>query len=1017
MSSGDPFAHPAPRVFTVPAGAAFLDGVARTLIATLADPSDPFALADALILAPNNRSKQALAEAFRVACGGAAIIPRLLALGDLDEDGDILSDGGLALDAPPAIDQTRRCFELARLVMHRSRQEGDPLEFAAALASAEELARLLDQAAIADEVQWGKLETLVDEPGLAEHWRRSARFLSIVAEAWPKRLAEDGLLDPWARRTRLQAGLAQRWRSSPPRHPVAIVGSTGSIPATRALMDVVARLPRGCVVLPGLDLDLDEAAWLDLDEQHPQRAMRHVLQHIGLERAQVRVWPGAPLGGALAMRRRLINEALRPADKTSDWIARLDRLAAASGLSPAGFVGAGLEGLSLIEARTEDAEAMAIALVMREVLETPGRTAALVTPDSGLAMRVQTKLARWGVKADMSSGEPLEETPPGAFLRLLGELALDAADPARMAAVFKHPLCALGRSRQEIRRIGADFEIALLRGVRRAEDLTGYAGVVEPGSVEAKKLGQARASELGALLKAFQDAIRPAERALRAQSVSLDEVAAALARSAEAFARTDVQAGDQHMWAGPAGEAAGDFIRSLMSHGAAAPEIAPRDLPRVLGALMRGRVVRTPSQGHPRLRILGPLEARLQSADLMILGGLNEGAWPQPAPVDPFLSRAMRARLGLAPLEARIALSAHDFAALACEPQVVLTRAQRASGAPAVASRWVWRIKALVKGALGEAGAAHALAAPFAATDIADHLDEPASYASVPPPEPRPPAAARPRVLAVTDVDALIRDPYAIYARRVLQLRKLDDLAKPVGPAERGTAIHAALQEFARAVSDGAAPEAELACRHVAAQLRSAGFPPERLKAEVARLEGAARAFARWERTRRQQAACVAVEVTGDWSFDLPSALCAERVRLTGRADRIEWGPGGGALVDIKTGEVMTAEPGRKYSPQLPLEAAMLSAGAFEGLAAMKPRELLYWAFRRGDPGERPAFSKGDLETHVQAAVDGLARLWAHYLCERAAFLSKPHPQLERRVDDYDHLARRAEWANAEGEE
>ncbi len=293
---------------------------------------------------------------------------------------------------------------------------------------------------------------LADEVDLARHWAQSASFLDIVARYWPARLAADGLADPGARRSLLLQALAREWEANPPGRPIVIAGSTGSIAATRALMRAAARLPRGVVVLPGLDVDLDDGAWDAIDDQHPQFALKQTLLALGVARGDVRMLGAEDARGRA--RRVLMREALAPAVQTADW---LTRIAAAGG---ADFVSQGADGIALIEAATEDEEASAIALMLREALETPDRTAALVTPDANLARRVETKLARWGASALMSHGRPLRETEPGALAALLCELALDPGEPVALAALLKHPLAGFAEDRAAL----ATLEHEALRG-------------------------------------------------------------------------------------------------------------------------------------------------------------------------------------------------------------------------------------------------------------------------------------------------------------------------------------------------------------------------------------------------------------------------------------------------------------------------------------------------------------------------------------------------------------------------
>jgi ATP-dependent helicase/nuclease subunit B len=304
----------------------------------------------------------------------------------------------------------------------------------------------------------------------------------------------------------------------------------------------------------------------------------------------------------------------------------------------------------------------------------------------------------------------------------------------------------------------------------------------------------------------------------------------------------------------------------------------------------------------------------LQRRDLMILAGLNEGVWPAPPGEDPFLSRAMRDKLGLPSLDARIGLAAHDFAQLANAPQVVLTRALRRDGSPTLASRWLWRLKTLVQGAKAE------LASAAEHVAFAQALDKPATITAAKQPQPRPPAGQRLKQISVTTVETLIRDPYAVYARRILKLENLDPIGAPAGPAQRGTAVHAAIEAF----GDGHDPDELL--RLLDEALRFHGILPERRAAERERMAVSVHALINWFDERRARNAKVHREVRGE--------LMVDDVKLTGIADRIEIATDHAAILDFRPGAAdgLQEWPG----PAVLLEAAML-ASAFPGIDKQKP--------------------------------------------------------------------------------
>ena len=1000
MTTAGLFDGPAPRVRTIPASAPFLEVLVDAIVAAL-PKDDPFALADTVIFLPNRRASTGLVEVFAKKLGGAALLPAIRPLGDLDDDPDVWGPEPLALDVPPEIAPLRRRFELAQLVRRRDAAEGGIDDPVRALAWADELCRLLDGAATVGAVDWSKLDTLVEERDLAAHWRRSADFLKIVSSYWPERLRIDGLCDPAQRKAILLERLAAEWNVRPPAKPIVIAGSTGSVAATRALMAACAALPRGCVVLPGLDVDLDEA-WDDIDPQHPQHALRVTLAALGVERGAVRSLVADEAPGAVA-RRALISEALVPADATADWRRRLEKLGGAR------LVAQATQGLSVIEARNEDEEALSIALLLREALETPARTAALVTPDAGLAHRVHAKLQRWGVTPQMTVAAPLGESEHGVLLQLLTALFVDDAEPVALLALMKHPLVALGDDRADRRAAIVALERVQLRGPRPWRDLGDLVARIEAIAANPKqKKDAALAARALPLVAALRDGLAPLRGLRAAADLDLARLADALAESAERLATGADLGGAVRLWSGPLGEAAAGVLRDMGEFGGDLGVLAARDAPRAVALLLAAREAPPPRGGHPRIAILGPLEARLQRRDLMILGGLVEGVWPGPPPEDAFLSRAMRRALGLPEPEARTGLAAHDFAQLANAPEVVMTRPATRDGAPTVASRWLWRLETLAR-ATGDAG----VFVPAPARDPrrwARALDAPRTSVNLRAPAPRPPASARPKGISFSQVETLIRDPYAIYARRVLGLEVLDPPGALADAPQRGTAVHEALERFA----DGNDPRALL--RLLDRGLAEAGFSGVRRRTERARLAASVDAYIAWNNARRAAGFVAYRETAG--ALDLGDGRT-----LSGRADRIDVRPGKVAeVVDFKTGAPPSAQQVNSgLAPQLTLEAAVLAKGGFniDGkkiVPAMPTDALVYWQFGGSAPGETRIKLNADAMQKASEALDALTALLARYANPNQPYLSKPRAQFANTWSDYDHFARRAEWADVEGE-
>ena len=811
-------------VFSIPPGLPFLD----TLVAALLEGRlgfdvelavDPFALADITLYLPTRRSVRAVRTSFLNALGKPVLLPRIRALGEVDEDGLALDQalfGSAPSDLPPAVAAAYRQLALTKLVLPWSaaavRADADlpdellliPASPADAARLADRLGRLIDEVHTAG-VSWDALADLVDRD-LAQYWEITRQFLEIATRAWPAHLAERGLTDPAARRDALIRAEASRLRSAGSKGPVIAAGSTGSVPATADLLAAIAGLPNGAVVLPGLDRDLDDDAWSAVDRDseparlgHPQYGLKRLLAHLQAGREGVTIVAAPP--PALAARTAIVSDAMRPADMTDAW----------TEFGPAEAPGAddALAGVSLIEAANEREEALAIALVLRGTLEVPDRTAALITPDRALARRVAVELQRWDIAIDDSGGVPLNRTPHGILARLVAEAGLSGLDALTILALLKHPLAAFGGEPAVIRSAARALERAVLRGPKiRSGAGAGLAALHDvldrnqSAVADGKRTTVAAAGLMvedfdraAALLDRIETALAPlvAIASHEPAAVPLADLVAAHLTSLQAVMDSFDSAGEPALAQSDAGAMLAAMMAELVASAALGPDIRPSDYPGLFSAIAGGQTFRSGGRTDPRIHIWGALEARLQHVDVAILGGLNEGIGSAPAETDPFLSRSMRAALGLDPPERRIGQAAHDFAQGLGFPVVWLSRAARQDGEPRTASRWLQRLLAYV----GEDAAKALRARGQDMLTLARHLDVPAEKPQpAERPSPAPPLAARPNRLSVTRIETLIRDPYAIYAEQILGLRPIEAIAAMPGPAERGTLFHDALERF-----------------------------------------------------------------------------------------------------------------------------------------------------------------------------------------------------------------------------
>ena len=993
-----------PRLYTIPSGTPFLEALARTL---LADPSlggklgTNISLADMTIFLPTRRAVRALGDAFlRMGEGTSLLLPHIQPLGDVDED-ELVLTARIAHEntrnptgithISESIEPVERQLRLARLILDLpdSPAEGD---VARALALAADLGRFLDMVETERVDLKGLSELVPDE--FAENWQLTIEFLKLVTARWPEELERLGFINPAQRRNLLLDAQTAILTEEKSKNPIIAAGSTGSIPATAALLEAISRLPNGAVVLPGLDLVLDEDSFLAAPHSHPQYGMKQLLARIGATREDVSLWPGCKISPEQEARTRFLSEAMRPAETTEKWRTQLPRLYKDA------LENNSIGELFLLEIETFRAESETISMMMREVIETPGKTAALVTPDRGLARRVAMDLRRWGIEVDDSGGLPLSQTPPVAFMRLVVDMVAEDFAPIDLLACLKHPLASFGDDKLRLRTIIRELEVALLRGPRPASGLKGLRDALERSDDKDD-------DDIIGLIDYLDEVTGPFRDLLDEPEVPFTDLLRAHVECAERLAgRSKVLAEKEEiaLWAKEEGDAASRFVTGLVEAGPALGVINPYAYGQVFSDLAATQVMRPRFGRHPRLFIWGPLEARLQHADRIILGSLNEGVWPAEANIDPWLNRPMRKALGLEPPERRIGLSAHDFVEGASAKEVILTRALKVEGAPTVASRWLLRLQGLVKGM----GRADALDDPHWLR-WAEALDATGTPRPMDAPHPTPPLAARPRRLSVTEIETLIRDPYAIYARHVLKLRPLDPIDADVAAAERGTIIHEALEEFARAYPEVMPENAEEELIRIGRNV----FAETMDRPDVAtfwwpRFQRIAEWVVAYEEDHRAGLKRAYAEVSGE----IEVTGLKQPVTLRGRADRIDvMNDGTLAIIDYKTGRVPgVKEVQQGLAPQLPLEAAMALMGAFKDIPKAKASKLLFLRLTGGDKaGEERAIPVEDLAAETWA---NLVALLKQYEDEATPYLSNPRPQFLGRYADYDHLARVKEWSS-----
>ena len=980
-------------VYTIAAGADFLEILADAVLKRFPvhQPHQP--LSDWTILLPTRRAARAFGEILQRQSGlKAMVMPRIKPIGDLDEDR--LLDEMEAFDLPPAMSKAATFVILQDLVRSWASRHAD-IDFAkdilASPAQALNLAKSLNEFITTIETQEcdiGKLEALYDFE-LAEHRGAIISLLQLATVTLREEQAARHTMGAAARRSAIIRMEAKRIAHSHHSGPIIAAGSTGTIPATRELLAAIAGHEEGAVILPGLDLEIDPLSWTVLKEEHPQFALQQLLVSLGVTPNQVEL-----LGSHSTPRNFLISEMMRPSETAERWHETLpvEKVKLAKSLG----------GITEIAAPDRHVEARTIAVILRHALEEPTQTAILVTPNRDLAKRVISELARWNIAITDSAGLTLGQFKLAAAFDLLLQAVLDGFSPQTAFALLRHADVHENMSAKGLEK----FECAVLRGLT-------LSGSTYEGLAQQARALHAVDYHPHPIVKALTDEdwqnIFTLGHRLDGLIKGFDAASATpLAEHVKNFEAILRKLTSPDAWSDAANNTFLNFLVQLTSETQLSNPLPMQDAALLLRELLRSTTVHPDLPSHPRLAILGTLEARLITANLMILGGLNEGAWPAQPDTGPWLNRNMRKELGMPQPERDIGMAAHDFEQGLAYPKVILTWSKRIDHAPASPSRWLLRL-ANVRGAAGIEPNAKpgtdwiALAALLKTPNGAEPLSEPILKPAFP-----PPLASRPRRFSATEVEKLIRNPYAIYARKILALEPLAAFGFAPDASDRGTLFHQALHMWNKQIDRSekallAAGEEAFVALNFNAEARNFWWPHFRRVAVW---------LAERERDLEKDLSSIKTETTGRLEFKIDG----DDYVLTARADRIDVMQNGAVrLIDYKTGGLPSVDQVQTgLSPQMTLESALLLQGAFAPLSPRSIAQAFYIQIGRSRSSMklRPAAGDKGLELD-ELAKQHLARfktLLHIYRGEDVAYLPRAIPNKDDSEADFDHLSRYLEW-------
>ncbi len=947
----------ADNIYNIPAGLSPVDIIAKKLMAE----TNSLNMADTLVLLPNRRACRELQDAFvRLNGMQPTILPRILPLGDPDEDELFFANDSLNVDILPAISSTQKILLLTRLIAARQKElTGENYSLAQIIYLAGELGQLLDTIEN-EELDFSSLSTLVSEE-YAVHWQKILDFLKIIADFFPKILKENGMINSAKRRILLLKEQAKLWQNCPPHNRIVVAGTTGAFPAMRELIKAVYNMPLGIIFLNGLDRCLDEDSWLQIDESHPQYEIKQLIDSLSLKRENIPDIVSSPF----YEKEKLISEIMRPAKTTDKW----------RNITPQTFSHNALTGIHLINCHEIHDEALTIASIMRHTLEKEGKTAALVTGNRSLARRVSLELKRWQIDVDDSAGYPLSQTPVGIFLRLIAQYAENDNDTINFLSLLKHPLTADGQQKSFFRTQVHTYEKIILRQGQQNQ-------LIEDFIKERKKT--------------LQDFCNICKQ----KQTSLKELLFLHIQTAEKLATDIENKGSDNLWHGDDGEAAANFFASLFEYADTLPQIPYNQYYNFISGIMSTITVRPKYGTHPRLKILGPIEARLNSFDTLIIGEVNEGCWPILPQAGAWMSRPMKQEFGFPQPERSIGINANDFSNLLAQKEVFLTRADRVDGTPMNKSRWWLRLETVLAAANINGASLNDSFYP----QTAIWLDAPQIYKPISAPAPKPPLIARPRQLWAGAIENLMRDPYIIFAKYILKLEPLKEIDYQPGIIDLGIIVHSVLEKFNRQFPEKLPENAE----NILKEIGEKEFIKHNINSQT--LTFWVPAFNKiidWilnkEKTYRQNISHIYSEISGHYEFLAP----AGKFTVSAKADRLDITKDGKInIIDYKTGSARSKkEVSVGYAPQLPIEGIIAQYGGFLEISPAEVNSLSYWRL-----GKEEICLDKNIKEILNRNLENIKRLISVFDNENKAYPTQPNPKYAPTYSDYEHLSRVKEW-------
>ena len=834
-------------LFTIPAGHSVAALSAQHVLSQVAREQLPHAL----LLLPTRRACHAMRQAFMpLLMGETSLLPRMVALADLESEWPLLVPDRFwhAMEAiPSAMPASQQRYVLAKAVrMFEEKRRASPVALDDALALADELMALQDDCARAGVALAPETLRPLLYADMATHWEQSLQFLGIVSARWADIEAEMGLTIAANREVRILQALSDLWQQQPPNFPVFVIGSTGSHEATARLMQVVATMASGYVMLPGIDGTMEEGEWQAITLGHPLFHVKNFCDRLSLSLPDT-----TPLASG---KRSLWLDALANADAIPSW----------QQISLPAY-----DHIRLISCAHAEEEARVISLLLRETLEMPEKRVALITPDESLMARVAAHMQRYGVTVDRLSAGTLASTEAGSLWLALAE-AMD--DPSRMLLLrhlLHHPLLNLDD----------DFMQS-----------------IEPHwyGVMTHRPGQ---------LPRLPDALRQHPQAALLQN-TLREMADYTRSQRSVSEWIDACEHLLRQWGADSGsgqEALEEALETLRMADMFGP-IASDEFLALLREVLREKWRDVALNAHPNLLMLTPAEARLQQFDRVILANMQECQWPGEYVPNAWLNMAAKAALGLPSPAERTSLMAHDMLMLASSGEVFLTYPRRHGGSPTTRSRFIERLVTL----LATHGVEESTINAAQYVLWANALDTAYKFTPEPAIYPKPAANQRPHRFSVSSIDWLLTDPFAFYAEYVLKLKPINAIDAELEARDFGSLCHRAIEMLTKHWNSQNRIADKNELRAIADHaLRDFSDRPQVALFWRTRLLRALEFVNQQEPLRRTQALQVDCEKEVEAALMLADD---QPITLYGRIDRLEQAASAYSIVDYKAGTAPTAK-------------------------------------------------------------------------------------------------------------